>query len=193
MRVIKPGFLSMILALACCGVASAQTGAHSQLQYDWVPDQLSATAQWTLDDYSLQTSATSKTRIKLQGGTVEYAWRHYYPWEAVGIAQYSSGNPLGQSLTTIALGAGYCRRFVRWTPYGRIEAGMARTDSSQDMYLYKQSRWGFSTVLSAGGDYQLSPHWGIRAIQVQNEYLPYGSRGSLYWSAGAGVTYRIRP
>jgi hypothetical protein len=194
MTFAKTVLFCMAYGLLCCAAASAQTiGAHSQLQYDWVPDQVSATYQWTLDDYSLQTSASSVSRITLQGGTVEYAWRHYYPWEVVAVAQYSTGNPLAQSMGTVALGAGYCRRFVRWTPFGRVQAGIARTSSSQNMYLYSGPRTGFATVLSAGGDYQLSPHWGIRAIQVQNEYLPYGSRGSVYWSAGAGVTYRIRP
>jgi hypothetical protein len=183
----------LILALALCAVnASAQVSAHPQIHYDWAPDQVSATYLWTLDDYSLQT-ATSLERTRLNGGTVEYAWRHFYPWEAVASLQYSKGTPLNQSLLTLAAGAGYCRSFARWTPFGRVEAGLARTNSDQWMYLYQGSRSGFATVLSAGADYQLSPHWGIRVGQVQNEYLPYGSRGSVYWSAGAGVTYRLHP
>jgi hypothetical protein len=185
----------MLAALQIClaAVLSAQTGAHEQLHYDWVPNQISATYLWTLDDYSLQSMDSSLQRTKLNGAAVEYAWRHYYPWEVVGTVQFSKGQPLDQSLLTVAAGGGYCRRFVRWTPYARVEVGMARTNSDEWMYLYKGARTGLAVVASAGGDYQLSPHWGIRAVQVQNEYLPYGSRGSVYWSVGAGITYRLRP
>ena len=46
--------------------------------------------------------------------------------------------------------------------------------------------------LSAGVDYRLTPDIGIRAIQLQNQYLPFGSLGSVYWSIGSGVNYRFR-
>jgi hypothetical protein len=182
-----------LLTISCEQIATAQSLARAQLNYDWAPDQMSATYQWTLDDYSLQTMSGSLERTRLQGATAEYAWRHYYPWEVVGTVQYSGGQPLGQRLLTVAGGAGYCRRYLRWTPYARVEAAMTRTSSNDYQYLFNGPQWGFATVVSVGGDYQLSSHWGVRAVQVQNEYLPFGSRGSVYWSVGAGITYRIRP
>jgi hypothetical protein len=191
-QLISTLFLTLLM-LICGQNALAQFGAHPQLVYDWAPDQLSASYLWTIDDYSLKIENSALRRTKLNGGALEYAWRHKYPWEIVATAQYSEGDPLGQKLITVAGGVGYCHRFMRWTPYARIEAGAAQTSSSGLMYLYKAPRWGFASVTSVGGDFQLSPHWGIRVGQLQNEYLPFGSRGSVYWSAGSGITYRIRP
>jgi len=28
---------------------------------------------------------------------------------------------------------------------------------------------------------------------LQNEYFPFGSRGSVYWFIGTGITYHFRP
>lgn len=193
MKQLISSLFFVLLLLACRQDALAQFGAHPQLRYDWAPDQFSASYLWSIDDYSLKVNNTSLQRITLNGGALEYAWRHKYPWEIVATTQYSVGDPLGQKLLTVAGGVGYCHRFIRWTPFARIEAGVARTSSSGLMYLYTTPRIGFASVASVGGDYQISPHWGIRVAQIQNEYLPYGSRGSVYWSAGSGITYRIHP
>jgi hypothetical protein len=88
---------------------------------------------------------------------------------------------------------GYCRSFKHWTPFARVAGGAARTSSGDLMYLYAVPKWGLALATSAGIDYQLTPRWGIRTVQFENEYLPYGSRGSVYWSIGTGITYHFRP
>ena len=167
--------------------------ARHEVNYDWAPDQLAATFMYTVDDYSLEVSPTNLERTHLGGGSVEYASRRFFPWEIVGAVQYSSGQPLGQKLISAGGGAGYCRSFKHWTPYARVLGGMARTRSNDQMYLYTAPKWGLAFNTSVGADYQLTPRWGIRGVQLQNQYLPFGPRGSVYWSIGMGITYHFRP
>jgi opacity protein-like surface antigen len=131
-------------------------------------------------------------RTKLNGAAVEYAYRRFYPWELVAAVQYSQGQPLSQHLRTAEAGIGYCRGFKRWIPFGRVQVGAARTESNQEMYLYSAARTGVSFGLSAGVDYRPTPRIGIRAAQIQNQYLPFGSIGSVYWSFGAGINFRFK-
>ena len=183
---------TIILGVSFAGISLFAQARH-EVSYDWAPDQLAATFMYTVDDYSLQVTPTNLERTRLGGGSVEYASRHFYPWELVGSAQYSSGQPLGQKLISAGGGAGYCRSFKRWTPYARVLGGMARTSSNDEMYLYTAPKWGLAFNTSVGADYQLTPRWGIRGVQFENEYLPFGSRGSVYWSIGTGITYHFRP
>jgi hypothetical protein len=167
--------------------------ARKQVNYDWAPDQLAATFRYSVDDYSLQVTPTNLERNHLGGGAVEYSARHFYPWEIVVTVQYSSGKPLGQKLVSAGGGAGYCRNFKHWTPYARFIGGMVRTSSNDQMYLYTAPKWGLEINTNVGADYQLTPRWGIRGLQLQNEYLPFGSHGSVYWSIATGITYHFRP
>lgn len=176
---------------------SGQDGGYSnhspEMRFDWAPSQITALYRFTIDDYSLLTE-TGLQRTRLNGGELEYSWRRLYPWEIVGTVSYSQGNPLGQQIVTAAGGVGYTRGLTRFvTPYARLQVGISRTSSNDDMYLYTAPQWGFTTVESVGLDVRVSPHWGVRALQLQNEYLPFGSHGSVYWSMGAGINYRIRP
>jgi hypothetical protein len=164
-----------------------------ELKFDWAPSQVTATYRYTLDDYSFLTSTGVIERTRLNGGALEFAWHRLYPWEVVGTVAYSRGNPLGQTLGTVAVGVGYTRVFARLMPYARLQLGASRTSSTDFMYLSPGPRWGLTTVESVGLDYRVSPHFGIRPIHLQNEYLPFGSHGSVYWSAGTGITYNIRP
>jgi hypothetical protein len=180
----------IVILLAEC-VLCAQ--ARKEVKYDWEPDVVAATFLYTVDDYSLQISSSSLQRTRLNGVDVEYASRHFYPWEIVGTAQYSEGEPLGQKLLSTEAGVGYCRSLRHWTLFARVSGGAARTSSGELMYLYAGPKWGLALSPSAGADYQLTPRWGIRAVQFENEHLPYGSRGSVYWSIGTGITYHFRP
>ncbi len=182
-------------------VASASAGDRNsneaspkpEIRFDWAPSQITATYRFTVDDYSLLTSAGRLERTRLNGGALEFAWHRLYPWEVVGTAIYSQGDPLGQRLATGAVGIGYTRAFHRALPYARLQAGISRTSSTDSMYLFRGPQWGFTTVESVGLDLRVTPHWGLRPVHLQNEYLPFGSHGSVYWSAGAGFTYNIRP
>ena len=181
----------VIVFLLAEGVLCAQ--ARKEVSYDWAPDVVAATFLYTVDDYSLQVSSSSLQRARLEGVRVEYASRHFYPVEIVGTVQYSEGEPLGQKLLSTEAGVGYCRSLRHWTPFVRVAGGANRTSSGGLMYLYAGPKWGIAFATSAGADYQLTPRWGVRAVQFENQYLPYGSRGSVYWSIGTGITYHFRP
>jgi hypothetical protein len=60
-------------------------------------------------------------------------------------------------------------------------------------YLYSASRNGFDLNVYGGLDVSVNRSWGVRAIEVQNQYLPYGvqGQGSVYWSIGAGAFFRF--
>jgi hypothetical protein len=180
----------IVISLAEC-VLCAQV--RKEVSYDWAPDVVAATFLYTVDDYSLQVSSSSLQRTRLDGVDVEYASRHFYPWEIVGTVQYSEGSPLGQKLLSTEAEVGYCRSLRHWTPFARVSGGATRTSSGGLMYLYAGPKWGIAFATSTGADYQLTPRWGVRAVQFENEYLPYGSRSSVYWSIGTGITYHFRP
>lgn len=178
-------------------VADANTTHHRrprpELRFDWAPSQITASYRYTVDDYSLLTASGQLQRTRLNGGAVEFAWHRLYPWEAVGTIGYSRGEPLGQTLATAAAGVGYTRVFSRLMPYARFQVGVSRTASNDYMYLSPGPQWGLVTIESVGLEYRISPHWGIRLPHLQNEYLPFGSHSSVYWSSGAGITYDLRP
>jgi hypothetical protein len=46
-------------------------------------------------------------------------------------------------------------------------------------------------VGGAGLDVKLSDRWGVRAISLEDVFLPFGSGRSTYWSVGAGVLYHF--
>lgn len=188
--------------------AFAQKSTVSPVRYSWMPNQITASWIYTRDDYSVadtpataqpgssitnqQASSIPSQLITLSGFNLEYAYRKYYPWEVVGTFRRESGNPLGQVLTTYAAGAGYIRQFGRYAPFGHLLVGVSRTGSSNYQYLFASTQTGFTSILTGGVDVRLRPRWGARAF-VENQYLPFGSSGSVYWSAGAGIFFRFEP
>lgn len=192
-------FAVLFKAAAACALLFLGTGvAHSQVQpevkYEYSPSQISVLFQRTLDDYSVQNFSGVVSRVELNGGTVEYANRHFYPFEIIGRASYAAGQPLGQKLMSFTAGAGYTREFFhRYAPFGTITAGMAHTNSDQSQYLSISGSSGFALNLDAGLDVNLTRRFGVRAVELQNQYLPFGVKGlgSVYWSFGAGAYYRF--
>jgi hypothetical protein len=192
-------FAMLFKAAAACALIFLGTDfAHSQVQpevkYEYSPSQITVLFQHTLDDYNVENFAGMVSRVELNGGTVEYANRHFYPFEIIGRASYATGQPLGQKLMSFTGGAGYTREFRwRYAPFGTITAGMAHTSSNQSQYLFTSGNSGFALNLDAGLDVNLTRRWGVRAIEIQNQYLPFGVKGlgSVYWSLGAGAYYRF--
>lgn len=188
--------------IALPGFAQAAPSAYS----DSVPDQVTAFYVRTITDYSFNTG-TQIERTSLSGGGAEYAYRRFYPFELLGTFRYSYGHVLSQHLFIAAAGVGYSRYvagvldgriqhgggewYERWSPFISMQVGLARTSSSQSMYLYTKPMTGFASLLSAGVDYQLRRHIAIRPIFLEDEYLPFGVQGqhSTYWQFGAGVGY----
>ena len=186
------GFLLIAGFLGCGTVANAQ--ARQEVKYNMVPPQLTISYQHIDEDYQFLESDGSLKRVVLNGIAVEHAYRRFYPIEIIARASYAAGNPLGQKLTMATAGAGYSREFAhRYNPFVRVTAGIARTSSNDMQYLYSASRNGFDLNVYGGLDVSVNPRWGVRAIEVQNQYLPYGvqGQGSVYWSIGAGAFFRF--
>ncbi len=188
----KAAFAVLVIALGA-GISHGQ--ARQEIGYDFSQNQFTGVFQRTLTDYSLlNENNTSASRIELNGGTAEYSWRRFYPFEVIGRASYSTGNPLSQKLMSFTAGAGYTRQIHRrYYPFARITAGMAHTSSPQYQYLQKGIN-GFALNLDGGLDIDIKrQRWGVRAIELQNQYLPFGvnNLGSVYWSFGAGAYIRF--
>lgn len=179
----------------CLSTSIAQSQSRQEVSYDFSQNQFTALYQRTSEDYSLQNANGSFTRVVLNGIAAEYSWRHYYPLEIIGRASYSLGYPLGQKLITVTAGAGYTRQIHRrYFPFARITGGMAHTSSSDQQYLQPRMT-GFALNLDGGLDINIGDRrgWGIRAVEIQNQYLPFGvhNLGSIYWSFGAGAYIRF--
>jgi hypothetical protein len=198
------------ILLACCTVvpASAQRAEKAPVRYSWMPNQITASWVYTRDDYGLatqmgyappggtitqqQAAAVPWQRVTLSGYNLEYAYRKFYPWEVLGSYRNESGNPFGQKLTTYASGVGYVRQFGRYAPFGALLVGASRTSSTGEQYLQSAPSTGLASIFTGGFDVRLRPRWGVRGY-VENQYLPFGPSGSVYWSAGAGIFFRFEP
>jgi hypothetical protein len=180
-------FLTGTLALAFTGFAHAQ--ARDQTIYSALPAQITAQYQYTNNNYYFRQTNGSLAQTNLNGMCAEVATRWFYPFEFLGKASYSKGPIVGQKFESFTAGAGYTRLIGRFQPFVRITAGMAETSSSDTQYLYTAPKFGITEVAGGGVDYG-SRHWGIRLAEVDVQHLPYGSRSSVYTSAGAGIFYR---
>lgn len=190
------------------GVHAQMVSTAAPVRYSWMPNQITVSWIYTRDDYALtsgsvylppgstltpqQGAAIPSQRITLSGVNLGYAYRKSYPWEIVATYRRETGNPLEQKLTTYAAGVGYVRQFGRYAPFGDLQVGAARTSSSDYQYLFISPQTGIATLFTGGVDVRLLPRWGARAF-VENQYLPFGSTGSVYWSAGVGIFFRFEP
>lgn len=185
---------AILLALLMAGARQVQAQARQEVTYDDSQNQFTALFQRTLEDYNLHNPDGSASRIEMNGVVAEYSWRRYYPVEVVARASYSLGSPLGQSLMSFTAGAGYTRQiYRRYFPFVRVTAGVAHTSSKSYQYLYDHGSSGFAMNVAGGLDVNLTRRWGVRAIDFQNQYLPFGvrGRGSVYWSFGTGAYIRF--
>ena len=198
------------ILLACCATvpACAQRPAASPVRYSWMPNQVTFSWIYTRDDYGLvtppglispgasitqqQAAAVPWQRVTLSGFNLEYAYHKFYPWEILGSYRNESGNPLGQKLATYAAGGGYVRQFGRYAPFGSLQVGASRTSSTGGQYLLPSPTTGLTSIFTGGVDVRLRPRWGARGY-IENQYLPFGPSGSVYWSAGAGIFFRFEP
>lgn len=193
MRKFSIGF-SLLLA-TLFSAAPAHSQARQELKYRYMSDQITGYYQRTYDDYQLRLLDGTLERIELNGGTVEFAWHKLYPFEFIGAASYRAGQPEGQKLMTFTGGAGYTRILAkRYNPFVHVGAGLAHTSSDDAQYLYETSKSSFFFDVSGGLDVLLSKkHWGVRPINVEVQYLPFGVQGhsSTYLSFGTGAFYRF--
>jgi hypothetical protein len=192
-RKCSVGLSLFIATLFTAGQAHSQ--ARQEMKYRYLQDQIIGTYQHTFDDYNLQLLDGTVEQIHLNGGAVEFAWNKFYPVEIIVAASYSAGQPEGQKLMTFTGGAGYTRIFAkRYNPFVHVGAGLARTSSDDKQYLYETSKSSFFVDCSGGIDVLVSKkHWGVRPINVEVQYLPFGvqDHSSTYLSFGAGAFYRF--
>ena len=204
----KKWMLGILLAYCATVPACAQRPATAPVRYSWMPNQITSSWIYTRDDYGLvtqpgrippgttltqqQAAAIPWQHVTLSGFNLEYAYRRFYPWEILGSYRNESGNPLGQKLVTYASGVGYVRQFGRYAPFASLQIGASHTTSTGDQYLQSAPTTGLASIFTGGVDVRLLPRWGARGY-VENQYLPFGSSGSVYWSAGAGIFFRFEP
>lgn len=182
------------LLMLILGVVSVHSQARQEVAYDFSPSQITGMYQRTLEDYSVQNADKSTSRVELNGGVGEYAYRRYYPFEVVGRVSFDLGQPLGQHLMSLTAGAGYTRQvYRRYYPFGQLTAGIAHTSSTTLQYLRNSGSTGFALNFAGGLDIDVTRRFGVRAIEFQNQYLPFGVNhlGSVYWSFGTGAYYRF--
>lgn len=194
---MKRGFALIFLIFASS--ALAQKIAPAPAAYvDTMPDQITVSYLRTEDDYALKVGDVI-TETKLTGLGLEFRSRHFYPWELIGSARYSSGRPLGQHLESVMAGIGWTRSvpyhrehfYERISPVLSAQFGAARTSSNDRMYLYTGPRTGFTTILSAGVDLRPVYRLNIRPAFVEYQYLPFGTESSTYWNFGSGIGYNF--
>jgi hypothetical protein len=68
---------------------------------------------------------------------------------------------------------------------------LASQHAAGGMYLSNVNS-GFLMNFGAGLDVKLNDRWGVRALTLEDHYLPFGSARSTYWSVGSGVLYNLR-
>jgi hypothetical protein len=185
---------SLLVAGLLCSAGSARAQTRQEVKYNMVPPQLTVNYQHIDEDYQFLERNGSLKRVVLNGVAGEYVYRRFYPVEIIARASYAAGNPLSQKLSAVSAGVGYSREFAHsYDPFVRVTAGIARTSSGDMQYLYSASRNGLDLNVYGGLDVLVKPRWGVRAIEVQNQYLPYGvqGQGSVYWSIGGGAFFRF--
>jgi hypothetical protein len=179
--------VSLIVVMAFSGMAYAQT--QREVLYDSLGSQVAVQYQYTDNSYFYRNLDGSLSGTNLNGGSIEFANRHFYPWEIVSKVSYAKGAVLAQNLQSYTAGAGYTRGFGRFQPFVRLTAGIARTHSNDAQYLYQPPNYGMTFIGGGGLDMRILNRWGVRAIEFDSQYVPYGSNSSVYRSFGSGIFY----
>ena len=189
---------SIFILLAA--LLSASSTCFAQQAFDTVAplranqftDQVYVGFEHTRTDYALSTSVGNEVATT-NGVNVEYDMRRREHLAYVATVRYGKGSPFDQSLITGAAGASYLLHYKRYEPYVHAMGGYTRLASQHaagGMYLSNINS-GFMMLVGAGLDVQVSERWGVRAISLEDLYLPFGSARSTYWSVGSGVLYHF--
>jgi hypothetical protein len=171
----------------------AQPDAVAPLRANQVTDLVYVGFDHTRTDYALATP-DGNDLATTNGANVEYDMRLKEHLACIGTVRYGVGNPFNQSLITGAAGASYLFQIARYEPYMHAMGGYTRLASQHaagGMYLSNVNS-GFLMLFGAGLDVKVSERWGVRALSVEDLYLPFGSARSTYWSVGSGVLYNLR-
>jgi len=174
-------------------ICLAQSEAVAPLRANEFTDRLYLGFDHTRTDYALATPNGDELATT-NGVDAEYDWRSKEHLAYIGTVRYGKGNPFNQSLITSAVGASYLFHFSRYEPFAHAMGGYTRLASQHaagGMYLSNVNS-GFLMLFGAGLDVKLNDRWGMRALTLEDLYLPFGSARSTYWSVGSGVLYNLR-
>jgi hypothetical protein len=141
-------------------------------------------------DYELLTPQGNQV-LTTSGVNIQYNYRSRSYLVLTGTMRYGSGPVEGQSMTTIGVGAGVVGDIWRAEPFAQVLTGIARLSSTDNIYLSNSATSSFTTILGAGVDIPVTEHWGIRPVYIENQFLSFGERRSIYLNMGAGVVYRF--
>jgi hypothetical protein len=141
-------------------------------------------------DYALLTSQGNKV-LTTSGVNVQYNYRSRNYVVFTGTMRYGSGPVAGQSMTTIGAGFGLVGNIWRGEPFAQVLGGIARLSSTDNIYQSTSGISSYTTLLGAGIDFPISERWSVRPIYIENQFLSFGARGSIYLNVGAGILYRF--
>ena len=175
---------------ACLAQRTVDTVAP--LRANQFTDQVYVGFDHTRTDYALATSDGNEVATT-NGVDIEYDMRRKEHLAYIATVRYGKGTPFEQSLITGGAGASYLLHYRRYEPYVHAMGGYTRLASQHaagGMYLSNVNS-GFMMLFGAGLDVKVTERWGVRAISLEDMYLPFGSARSTYWSVGAGVLYHF--
>ena len=141
-------------------------------------------------DYELLTPQGNQV-LTTSGVNIQYNYRSRSHVVLTGTMRYGSGPVEGQSMTTIGVGAGLVGDIWRAEPFAQVLGGIARLSSTDNIYLSSSATSSFTTMLGVGVDIPVTGHWSIRPNYIENQFLSFGERRSIYLNLGAGVIYRF--
>jgi opacity protein-like surface antigen len=184
---------AVVLFAVCSCFAQQANDTIAPLRANRFYDQLYVGFDHTRTDYALAMSDGNELATT-NGVDVEYDMRRKEHIAYIATVRYGNGTPFDQSLITGAAGASYLLHYRRYEPYMHAMGGYTRLASQHaagGMYLSNVNS-GFLMLFGAGLDVKLNDRWGLRALTLEDLYLPFGSARSTYWSVGSGVLYNLR-
>ena len=184
--------LTALLSTGCACFAQQAIDTVAPLRANRFNDQVYVGFDHTRTDYALATQDGNEIATS-NGVNVEYDMRRREHLANIATVRYDKGTPFDQSLISGAAGASYLLHYKRYEPYVHAMGGYVRLASRHaagGMYLSNVNN-GFMMLFGAGLDVQVTERWGVRAISMENLYLPFGSARSTYWSVGTGVLYHF--
>lgn len=188
MKMIRNMVAGSVALLACIS-AVGQAIPHA-VTVSGEDNQIYIGFEHTRYDYELLTAQGNKV-LTTSGVNLQYNYRSRDHVILTGTMRYGSGPLAGQSMTTIGAGVGFVANVWRAEPFAQVLGGIARLSSTDNIYLSTSATSSFTTMLGAGVDIPVSRRFSIRPIYIENQFLSFGERRSIYLNVGAGILYRF--
>jgi hypothetical protein len=185
-----------VVIFAFSAVAFGQSytqGGIAPIATSGLDNQLFAGYEHMTLDYALKTG-TGQQRLTASGVNLQYAYRQRDHVMFVGSGRYLKGNPLGITLAGATGGAGYVLDWKRYQAFALGQAGFTRLSASSPdgIYLSTSAQTGFTASVGVGVDINIGDRYGIRPLYFEDQFLPFGSNRSVYWSLSSGILVRFR-